>query len=106
MVQDDLVDEADRWAVCLRLHDNRYCDWTGRTATVDVTPRRCQRFKLAPGEAAHWTNHDYSDPSQPKLIAEGEVAADEHGLVTAPEVLVGREGWGSRLVLTRRGPAR
>ena len=36
-------------------------------------------------------------------IAEGDVAADGNGLVTVPRFLVGREGWGNRLVLTRTG---
>ena len=100
--EDDVVDEADRWAICLRLHDNKFSEWTGETATVDVTPRRCRKFRLKPGQAVHWRNLDCSDPDAMKKIAEGEVTADKYGLVTVPKVTVGRKGWGNRLVLTRK----
>jgi len=100
--EDDVVDEARRWAICLRLHDNRFSEWNGETATVDVTPRRCRKFKPRPGQAVHWLNLDCSNPDAMKKIAEGDVTADKHGLVTVPRVTVGRKGWGNRLVLTRK----
>ena len=37
-----------------------------------------------------------------KKVAEGDVTADKHGLVTVPKFTVGRKGWGNRLVLTRK----
>jgi hypothetical protein len=98
---DDIVDEETRWAICLRLHDNRFSEFAAETATVDITPRRCQRFRPRPGEDIHWVNFDCSDPNAPRKFAEGHVEADQHGLVTVPEFTVGRRGWGNRLALTR-----
>jgi len=96
-------DEEKRWAICLRLRKNRFAgEWKEATATVDVTPRRLQRFKPKPGERVHWVNLDCSDTANPRKIAEGDVAADEHGLVTVPTFVVGKKGWGNRLVLTRK----
>jgi hypothetical protein len=37
---DDIVDEETRWAICLRLHDNRFSGFAEETAIVDITPRR------------------------------------------------------------------
>lgn len=99
---DDIVDENNRWAICLRLHDNHFSEFTEETATVDVTPRRCRYFAPRPGEIVHWENHDLSDPDAPRKIAEGDVRTHTHGLVTVPEFTVGRKGWGNRLLLTRR----
>jgi len=99
--EDDIVDDENRWAICLRLHENRLSEFTGSTATVDVTPRRCQRFRPRPGESIHWQNLDCSDPDTMHKIAEGEVSTDKNGLVTIRSFTVGRKGWGNRLVLTR-----
>ncbi len=100
--EDDIVDEENQWAICLRLRDNPLSEFTGSTATVDVTPRRCQRFRPRAGELVHWENLDCSDPNAMHKIAEGDVATDENGLVTIHGFAVGRKGWGNRLVLTRR----
>jgi hypothetical protein len=67
-----------------------------------VTPRRCRHFRPAPGEKVRWENWDMTAPAQPVRRAEGWVEADAHGLVTVPEFVVGRKGWGSRLVLSRK----
>jgi hypothetical protein len=98
---DDIVDHVDKWAISLRLHDNRFSDFSEETATVDVTPRRCQHFRPRPGEDVHWVNLDHSDPDEPVKIAEGHIKTDQYGLVTVPQFTVGRKGWGNRLVLTR-----
>jgi hypothetical protein len=100
--EDDIVDEAGRLAICLRVTKNRFSDWDGDSATADVTPRRCRSFKPAAGEKVTWENWDLSDPSKPVKRAEGEVVADAHGLATVPGFVVGRRGWGSRLVLIKR----
>lgn len=98
---DDIVDDADHWAICLRLHDNRFSDFTDDKATVDVTPRRCRHFRPNPGETIRWVNLDFADPDAPRRVAEGHVEAHEHGLVTVRGFAVGRKGWGNRLVLSR-----
>ncbi len=99
---DDIVDEPGRLAICLRVTKNRFSDWDGDSATADVTPRRCQKFKPAAGETVRWENWDMTDPEKPVKRAEGEVVADANGLVTVPGFVVGRKGWGSRLVLERK----
>jgi hypothetical protein len=99
---DDIVDEQGRLAICLRVTKNRFSDWDGDSATADVTPRRCRSFKPAAGEKVTWENWDLSDPAKPVKRAEGEVVADAHGLATVPGFVVGRRGWGSRLVLINR----
>ena len=47
-----IVDEAALWSVSIALTDRT----PHPTATVDITPRRLQRFKLAPGDKVLWTN--------------------------------------------------
>lgn len=58
--------------------------------TVDVTPRRCQKFKLRPDEKVRWTT---------SLGGSGEVTADAQGLVTVGKVVI-RPGQETVLVLT------
>jgi hypothetical protein len=103
---DDIVDTAERLAISIRLGKNGHAgEWKEDTATADVTPRRCRNFRPAGGEKVHWENWDCADPSKPRRIGQGEVAADEHGLVTVPKFQIGRAGWGNRLVLTRKSAA-
>jgi hypothetical protein len=67
----DPVDEPARWSLGL---SNELSD---EPMTVDVTPRRCQRFRPKPGQKFRWE----SSTGQ-----RGEVVADEHGRVTLNEV--------------------
>ena len=99
---DDIVDTEKTLAICIRAKKHRRSKWDEETATADVTPRRCRAFLPKPGETVHWENWDVGDPAAPKKIAEGNVQADKHGLVTVPKFVIGRKGWGSRLVLTRK----
>jgi hypothetical protein len=69
----DVVDEPDRWSVKLAN------DLATDDMAVDVTPRRCQKFKPKPGAAFSWTN---------SAGGAGQVAADQWGLVTIPKVLI------------------
>jgi len=92
--EDDIVDEADRWAICIRSKAG--------DQTVDVTPRRCQNFAPEPGASYRWVNYDMSDPGNPTKLAEGAVTADEHGLVTVRQMAVGQQGWGNRLVISSK----
>ncbi len=101
--EDDIVDEEREWAMCIRLTKHgHFGEWKKPTATADVTPRRCQKFKPQPGEKVRWENLDMGDPANPKKIAEGEVTAGKHGLVTVPKFVIGKKGWGNRLVLKRK----
>ena len=69
-----VVDEPDRWSVKL---SNELCQ--DGPMTVDVTPRRCRKFKPNAGEKLKWTNG---------VSGQGEVVADEWGLVTVPKVII------------------
>jgi hypothetical protein len=69
----DVSDEETRWAVSLSN------DLARADMTVDVTPRRCQKFKPRPGERVRWTT---------STGGTGTATADGHGLVTVPRVVL------------------
>jgi len=100
--EDDIVDEEKKLALCIRVGKHRRSAWDADSATADVTPRRARKFLPKSGETVHWENWDVSDPAAPKKIAEGDMTAERHGLVTVPKFVIRRKGWGSRLVLTRK----
>jgi hypothetical protein len=60
--------------------------------TVDVTPRRCQKFKTRPGETFRWISSTGDS---------GTVTADQAGLVTVPRLVIKPE---SKTTLTIRRP--
>jgi len=64
--------------------------------TVDVTPRRCQAFRLAPGQACTAVNTDAAGG----VIQSLRLEADGHGRVTFPGFQL-THPQGNRLVLTR-----
>jgi hypothetical protein len=66
-----VVDEPDRWSVTLSN------DLARNDMTVDVTPRRCQKFKPRAGETYRWMSS--TGPA-------GIIVADANGLVTVPAV--------------------
>ena len=86
-----IVDDAAHWSVTIAL--------TARapqpTATVDVTPRRLQRFTLAPGDKLVWTNSQGE-----RVVQGGELVADRWGLATLPQVQITRHG--STITLRRQ----
>jgi pimeloyl-ACP methyl ester carboxylesterase len=89
------IDQANLWQISIctaRIYDN-YCG-NGGTSTVDVTPRRVQQFKFAPGATYTWENRLVSDNS---LVASGTVTADSGGLVVIKGFLV--TPGGDRLVI-------
>jgi hypothetical protein len=57
--------------------------------TVDVTPRRCQKFKLKSGTECKWTT---------STGASGTVVADKWGLVTVANVAI-KAGMGTVLTI-------
>ena len=57
------------------------------SCAVDVTPRRCQRFKTRPGQKYKWTNTSLADG---KSVQSGTATADQWGLVTLERVTVSK----------------
>jgi hypothetical protein len=68
---DELVDDEGKWSI--RLAN----DLAKADMTVDVTPRRCQKFKPSPGSEVRWSTSSG---------AKGTVEVDRHGLVTIGKV--------------------
>lgn len=58
-------------------------------ASLDVTPRRCQQFKLKPGAKCTWAT---------STGANGTVSADKWGLVTVPKVVI-KAGMGTVMTI-------
>ena len=83
-----IVDEPALWEATVWLYGG---DAHGRRAaplescTVDLTPRRCQRFKPAPGQRLTWTNVSAANG---RIVQSGEATADELGLVTIRGLVV------------------
>ena len=57
------------------------------SCTVDITPRRCQKFKHRPGAKFTWTNTSLADG---KVIQTQTTVADQWGLVTLEKVVVAK----------------
>ena len=83
-----IVDEPGLYEITVWLWggDSRGRDPAPReTCTVDLTPRRCRRFKPEPGTRFAWMNLDLRSG---KAVQTGRVPADEHGLVTVKGLIV------------------
>jgi len=81
-----MVDKPDAWAVTVWLTGPDAHGQYGAPAdqaTTDVTPRRCQQFKPAPGAEFHWTSARLADG---KVLQSGTATADRWGLVTLKNV--------------------
>lgn len=85
-----VVDEADRWSMVLRVHPEA----PRERAEVDVTPRRCQAFRPAPGSRVDFR---VEEPGARRLLKEGSIEVDKYGLATVPKVPITRRG--VRLIL-------
>jgi hypothetical protein len=94
---DSIVDERDRWEMTLRLA-SRVDQSSG---AADVTPRRLQRFQLRPGDRVAWSNRIGG-----RVVQSGELQADQWGLVTLPQVQIGRAGSRVTVALTSSTPGR
>ena len=70
----DVVDEADRWQMTVALMDKAPQD----ACAVDITPRRLQELTAKPGDRFTWSCAQQR----------GRATADEHGLITLPQVRV------------------
>ena len=64
--------------------------------TVDLTPRRVQRFQPEPGSQVRWTNRSLAAASD---AFSGTVVVDKLGLVTLPAVRIGKGK--NRIILSR-----
>jgi hypothetical protein len=73
-----IVDEAGRWEMTVWLAPAAPAE----SATLDLTPRRCQAFKPKPGQKFRWSAAG-TEPAQ-----SGEAAADEWGLVTLKGLVI------------------
>ncbi len=69
----DVVDEAGKWSAKISNAEAK------KDMTADVTPRRCQKFKVKRGEKLKWTN---------SAGGTGTVTADKWGLVTIEKVKI------------------
>jgi hypothetical protein len=69
----EVIDEPGRWEAAL------WNDLNQEEMTVDVTPRRCRKFKARPGEKLKWTD---------SLGGSGDVVADDYGRVTVRKVRI------------------
>ena len=78
-----IADEPGRWEMTVALTGGAPKD----SCEADVTPRRCQKFKVKPGDKFRWTNTTIGGN---KKIQSGEVVADSHGLVTLEKVTIAK----------------
>jgi hypothetical protein len=95
-----IVDEPKTWAVTVWLvSPNKRGEFgsPADSATMDVTPRRCRKFKAKPGEQFFWTNTSAEDD---RTIASGKVTADKWGLVTVKQVMIDKAG--NRIIIKRK----
>ena len=95
-----IVDEPKTWAVTIWLAGPDKRGEFGSpadSATMDITPRRCQKFRAEPRERFFWTN---TSVRKGNIIASGEVTADRWGLVTIKNIVVNKAG--NRIVIKRK----
>ena len=80
----DVVDQVDGWAMTVGLVDKA----PQNRCTVNITPRRLQRFQSHGGAGFHWTNTTLGSD---KPIQSGEVVPDDCRLLTLPQVIVTKQ---------------
>ncbi|KKL07502.1 hypothetical protein LCGC14_2585390, partial [marine sediment metagenome] len=81
---DDVVDEPSRWEMTVYLTGGKG-GAPKEACTVNITPRRLQKLKVAPGQTFGWTNTSVKDSKQ---VQAGTAKADRLGLVTLEKVTV------------------
>ena len=77
-----IVDEQKRWSIEIRMSPGRNGYKGKGTETVDVTPRRLQKFAVKPGVTFKWSTGAGQS---------GEAKADGEGVLTLPGVRVTTE---------------
>jgi len=97
---ESMVDEPHTWAVTVWLAGSdtqpEFAS-PADSATMDITPRRCQKFTAKPGEQFTWTN---TRMREDKSTGSGEVTADRWGLVTIKQVVISKAG--NQIVIKRK----
>jgi len=86
------VDETQRWEMTVGVGPKA----PKNEAVVDVTPRRCQQFRLAPGETFTWTNTRLPDGT---TVQSGTGTVDQWGLATIKDVTISQSM--NRLVIRK-----
>lgn len=96
---DTLVEDANRYEVTVYLIE----DSPKEECRVDLTPRRCRKFKPAPGTKFKWVNSrrgsGETTAGTGRDLQSGEATTDGWGLVTLRGVRVSKAG--SRIKITR-----
>ncbi|MFH0920342.1 MAG: T9SS type A sorting domain-containing protein [Fibrobacterota bacterium] len=87
---DSLIDCPD--SIALTLKSNR------ANTTVDITPRRVQKFNRMPGGNYTWENVDVATGA---IVNSGHVIADSNGLITVEQFAVSNTG--NRLIIHCEG---
>lgn len=75
-----IVDEPARWEMTVWLDDSAPLP----ECTVDLTPRKCQKFAAKPGQTFQWSNTSLADNG----ATAGKASADRWGLVTLPKLVI------------------
>ncbi|MDY0222945.1 MAG: right-handed parallel beta-helix repeat-containing protein [Desulfobacterium sp.] len=88
----DITDSEDNYQITVALMDSA----PESTCSVDVTPRKVQRFKPEPGEKLYWASKTLLGG---KMVQAGEMTADKNGLFTLASVVVSKKK--NRLVVSR-----
>ena len=89
----DIKDTSWQWEMTMGLMKQAPAE----ECRVDVTPRRLQKFKPAPGTVIYWENRIHQGHT---LVGKGRVKADKYGRVTLEGVLIGKSG--NRISIRRR----
>jgi pimeloyl-ACP methyl ester carboxylesterase len=80
---EDIVDQTERWLITVGLVSKA----PQNECTVNLTPRRLQRFKPLPGRTLQWRNTSLQDNTE---IQSGQTIVDEYGLVTLKGIKVSK----------------
>lgn len=80
---ENIIDDDDKWEITVGLTPQA----PKANCRVDITPRRVVNFKTPPGTRVEWINL-----SGGRQIQSGIAVADDYGLITLPQLSVGKGG--------------
>ena len=95
---DDVVDLPERWEMTVYLTGGKG-GAPEDACTVNITPRRLQKLKVAPGAAFAWTN---TSVKAGEVVQTGRATPDVHGRVTLEKVTVTKDRNRIKLVAAGR----
>ncbi len=81
----DIVDVTNRWEITIYLSKKAPKNF----ASVDITPRRLQEFKIQKGKIYYWENFSLKEN---KVTQSGTIVPDKFGLLTIKKFLVSKTG--------------